>query len=156
MITIEVLNKKWEPGKVIMKEASRQEIARFEDYIAREFVRLVKERVDKQLYKSKWAPLSQAYLEYKRKNGLSVKTWEATKELIQNLKVKSNRVVGFDKRKRHKTSGEPYLAIARRLEYGDHRIPARPLFRFVLMDMSKHMNRHYKRFKEVYDESKEV
>lgn len=138
MIFIEIIGVKWEPGKESISFASRAEKLRFEDWMAREFIRLVKLSVDLQRYRAKWSPLSLAYLNYKRDAGLSLKTWEATGELIGALKYKeSSRRIGFDNRVRHKDSNEKYLEIARKLEYGNLKIPPRPLFRPVYLYMRK-------------------
>lgn len=119
----------------------------FEIWMALEYVRLIKLSVDKQRYKSKWAPLSLAYLQYKRDNNLSLKTWEATGELIKNLKFKRTTMsIGFDEGRVHSDSEESLLKIARTLEYGDLQVPARPLFRQVYWYMSKNIRFFYKKF----------
>lgn len=145
MIYIEVIRKKWEPGK----NKDIKDIKTFERFIAEEYVKLVQKRVADQRYRNHWRPLSRRYLEQKKQLGLSLKTWEATGELISNLKVKSKNVVGFDKRKRHKVSGETYNDIARELEYGSTRVPPRPLFRTAQIYMSKNINMYIKKYNEV-------
>lgn len=148
MIYIEILKVKWEPGKVIMKGSPKKDIKRFESFVANQYVELVRKRVEQQKFSSKWAPLSPWYLQLKRDKGWSLKTWEATGQLMKDLKVKSKNVVGFDNRKRHKESGEKLLDIARKNEYGNFKTPARPLFRLVYWYMSKNINIYYKKFME--------
>ena len=143
MIYLEVIKVKWEPGKDILAGASKKDIKDFEDYIAQRYVDLVRERVKTQKYSSKWAPLSRRYLQKKKEMGWSLKTWEATGQLMRELKVKSRRVVGFDNRKVHKESGERLLSIARKNEYGSFKVPARPLFRLVYWYMGKNMRYFY-------------
>ena len=142
MIYIEPLHLKWEPGKD--RGINSEE---FEQYMAKTYVKLVKERVKTQKYRPQWKSLSRGYLRWKAENNLSLKTWEATGELISNLKVKTHCVVGFDNRRRHKMSGERYLDIARKLEYGNTSIPARPLFRLVYWYMSKNIEFFYNKYK---------
>lgn len=149
MIYIEVIHVKWEPGKVIMKGCSKKDIKEFESYVAKRYVEMVRLRVQQQKFPYKWAPLSSWYLEEKKKNGWSLKTWEATGQLMKQLKVKSNNVVGFDNRKRHKVSGEKLIDIARKNEYGNLNTPARPLFRLVYWYMRKNIEIYYKEFLEV-------
>lgn len=146
MIYLEVIRTKWEPGKEILKDATPKEIKEFETFIANRYVELVKERVETQRYRSKWSPLSRAYLQKKREEGWSLKTWEATGQLMKELKVKSNNVVGFDNRKVHKESGERLLSIARKNEYGSFKVPARPLFRLVYSYMKKSIRFFYNEF----------
>lgn len=147
MIYIEILNLKWEPGRVVMKGSPRKEVLAFESYIAKKYVELVRDRVETQKFKAKWAPLSPRYLGKKKEKGWSLKTWEATGQLMKELKVKSHNVVGFDNRKVHKVSGEKLLAIARKNEYGTSEVPARPLFRLVYWYMSKNIGYFYNRYR---------
>lgn len=146
MIYIEVLRLNWEPGSILLKGYPDRVKKDFENYMCNEYIRLVKSRVNTQLYQYKWAPLSPLYLKYKRENSLSEKTWEATGELMKNLKVKRGKVIGFDNRRQHSNSDETYLEIARKLEYGNSSIPARPLFRLVYWYMSKHVSEYFIRF----------
>lgn len=147
MIKIEVLNLAWEPGKEINKQLPLEEQLKFEDWIALEFVKMVQKSVNEQRYRAKWVPLSLAYLAYKRERGWSLKTWEATGELISNLQFKkADRSIGFDAGKRHAGSEETYLSIARRLEYGDLKVPPRPLFRQVYWYMRKNVRYFYNKY----------
>lgn len=141
MIYIEPIHVKWEPGKI---RGVNDKL--FETYMACTYVSLIKERVDNEKYKGRWRALNPEYKKWKIRNNLSPKTWEATGELISGLKVKSNNVVGFDNRKLHKMSGEKYITIARKLEYGDGKIPARPLFRLVYWYMSKNIDFFYDKY----------
>lgn len=143
MIYIEPIKVSWEPGLEIGVNSEQ-----FEAFMAQTYVNIVKRRVDEQKYKSKWKPLSPKYLKYKEERGWSLKTWYATGELMSNLKVKSKNVIGFDNRKRHKESGEKYLDICRKLEYGSVNVPARPLFRLVYWYMRKNVSYFYKRYRQ--------
>lgn len=135
MIYIEPIHMKWNPGK----SYNIKYISMFERYIADTFVEIVQDRIDTQKFSSKWKPLSSSWLEFKKRNGLSEKTWEATGSLKNNLKVKKNNVIGFDNRKRYRESHKTYLQVARELEYGTDKIPPRPLFRLVYSYMRKNI-----------------
>lgn len=147
MIKLEVIGVNWEPGKRAGEFENRKEVLEFEDWMAEEFIRLVKVSVDEQRQRDKWAPLSAPYLAYKRKHGLSLKTWEATGELMENLIYKkSSRVVGFDNRKVHSGSRSKYLVIARSIEYGQLGVHPRPLFRPIYWYMSKNISYFLKKY----------
>lgn len=149
MIYIEVLNREWEPGKLLTKKKYRKA---FEDFVAEEYVKLVKKAIKDQRYATNWNPLSTPYFNYKRRNGLSLNMWEATGELGREIIYKkSSRCIGFDNRKRHHPSGIPLLKLARYLEYGTKRndklcIPPRPLFRSAYWYMKKHIRDYYIKF----------
>lgn len=153
MIYIEPIRVKWEPGSLLLPRVrdslTKKELLDFEDYVAKEYVRIVRSRVATQKFASKWKPLSKRYLQWKREQGLSLKTWEATGQLMKELYYKSNRVIGFDNRKRHKLSGEELLVVARTVEYGDLTVPPRPLFRPVYIYMRKHIQDFYNKYMEV-------
>lgn len=149
MIYIEVLNIRWEPGRFGFPDLSEMQRAKFENWLGEEFVRQIKVSVSLQRYRNQWAPLSVRYLVWKRENNLSLKTWEASGELISNLSYnKRTKKIGFDKRYRHSGSGESYLSIARTLEYGNLQTPPRPLFREVYYYMSKNIKYFYLRYKK--------
>lgn len=138
MIYIEVMHSVW----------YLDEDKNFQDYLAQQYVEEVKKAVAAEKYKGSWRALSPGYRAFKANMGLSPKMWEATGELIDNLYVKSNRTVGFDGRKRHSRSRKRYIEIARELEYGSTRVPARPLFRKVLFDMKTDLDKWKQKYLE--------
>lgn len=140
---IEIINVEWTPGKNLIRDP--KVLKEFEEFVALKYIENVRRYVDKQM--KRWIPLSVRYLEYKKEKGLSLKTWEATGELLKGLKFdKRHRAVTFDKRRRHKVSGLPYMTIARSNEYGDLTHPPRPLFRPIYLLMRKNIGRYYKEF----------
>lgn len=154
MIYIEPINKKWEPGKRLIK--SKSERKKFEEFMAKEYIKYVQKAVYEQKYSKNWTPLSPNYYRLKEILGLNLGMWIATGDLISSLRfVKYRRVVTF-KRKKH-YSGSSRMVIARTLEYGSmlKNIPPRPLFRTVASYMSKHISIYYKKFKE-QNESKNI
>jgi hypothetical protein len=149
---IEIINVEWEPGKnLIMDDRTRK---KFEAFMAEQYILAIKRYVDSQIRAAYWQPLSIKYLTYKKQQGYSTKTWEATGELIKGLKYdKRKNSITFDKRRRHKVSGKPYMEIARANEYGNLSTPPRPLFRPVYLYMGKHVKRFYQKFlKEVKED----
>lgn len=142
---IKIINQKWTPGETFIKD--KRVLKDFDDYMAREYIKTVVRYVKVQKYKQKWAPLSFSYLKEKRRKGLSLNTWEATGELMTGLIYQSKgHIVTFDGRKRHKVSKKPYLDIARQNEYGNLRVPPRPLFRPVYYYMRKHVYQYYLKY----------
>lgn len=99
--------------------------------------------------KYKWEPLSEEYLERKKKLGLDERILIATKAYV-------NKGIGSFERKglifvgpkpgKHKPSGLTYQKLARIHEYGTWSIPARPLWRPLLsaaLRRSKKFRREY-------------
>ena len=147
MIYIQVINKYWSPGRDIIKDEVIR--SQFEDYIANEFIEYIKQSIDIQRYKRGWSPLNKSYVQYKRDNNLSIKTWEATSQLKNSLKVfnRPNMIeIGYSKSVRHKMSGDKLYEIAKKLEYGSIKVPPRPLFRLSFLYMSKNIRLYYNRF----------
>lgn len=150
MIYIQTINKYWTPGEKILEGKSKSFRKDFEYFLCREFIRYVQEAIRIQRYKKSWSPLSPRYIEYKRKHGLSLNTWEATGQLKKTLTVlgKSTLTIGWDKRATHKQSKEKLHKIAVRLEYGNpfKNLPPRPLFRLVYEYFRKNVSYFYKKF----------
>lgn len=135
MIYIEVLNFAWDPsgGK------------KFQRYLAERFVQRIRESIEFQEYAGQWRMLNPAYKKKKIETGLSPNMWEATGELKNALYVKWNNVIGWDGRRKH-SCGMKYKELARKLEYGDGNIPARPLFRLVLLDFRANLDKYYEEY----------
>lgn len=101
------------------------------------FIRNLKENIENQSFS--WAPLSAAYLQYKKEAGLGTLTLIETRSYLEGLKVStvektSNgyRVfAGADPDAIHDPSGLPMAYLGSIHEYGtrDGRIPARPHIR---------------------------
>lgn len=140
------MRRTWNPGKTLTF-TSLKERDDFENFIAKEFIRLVNLSIDQQRYRSKWVPLSIGYLQYKRDSGLSLNTWEATSKMKRSLTFNKNtRQIDFGG-KRYK-NGEDILEVARKLEYGDMKTPPRPLFRLVQTYISKNIGFFYHKFRK--------
>lgn len=152
MIYIEVLDRYWNPGeRLIVSEMSEEDILRFHRYIADEYVMAVKLAIDTQRFRSKWADLTPSYLEYKRRNRLSTKIWEATGELKNNIRSRKSSgmnviEISFPKNMKHTGSKSTLLEIAKWVEFGTIKMPPRPLFRQIYIYMSKNIRLYIVRF----------
>lgn len=149
MIYIQTLDRYWDPGKKMLEGQTKVVKNSFHEYLAYEFVNEVKRAIDTQKYKKKWKPLSPQYLAYKRRKGLSPIIWQATKQLKSSLKVSQSKgvyTIGWDKRIRHNKSKIPLYRLAKYMEFGTIKMPPRPLFRFILDNMSKNISRYWKKF----------
>lgn len=150
IIYIQPLDRYWEPGKIFLKGEDKKTREEFSRFVADEYVNFVKRSIDLQRYRRDWPPLSDAYLKYKEKEGLSLKIWEATKETKNSLRVLDRRSyleVGYDRRRRHKLTKEPLYEIARKMEYGDFRTKPRPLFRLAYIHFSKNISYYWELYK---------
>lgn len=120
----------------------------FSRFVAKEIARLVVQAIDDQRYKSKWKPLSEKYLEWKKRNGRSPKIWESTGMLKLSIdydNVTDEIFVGIDPYLRY-PSGEQVLQVAQWLEYGTYKIPERPIFRPILQYVRGNIKFFYNKF----------
>lgn len=148
MIYIEVLNRYWNPGTAYFDKKDKQGLQDFHEYLAEEYSKLIVRAIDDQRYKNKWANLTASHLNYKRKHGHSLKTWEMTGELKNALSVKKRRslyVVGYPN-KFHSGTKIKYKDLAKVLEFGSITIPPRPLFRNAHRYMSSNIKFFYSKY----------
>ena len=150
MIYIQTLNRYWDAGARLLKGYPASTKRKFQIYIAKEYVRLVKISIDQQRYRMRWKDLTPGYLAYKKRHGLSLNIWEATGQLKDSLRVVAPRgkkiTIGFDKRLNHKGSRTKIWRIAKWMEYGTRRMPPRPLFRMVYIYMSSNISYFWDKF----------
>lgn len=150
MIYIQVLDRYWAPGSIKLRDLGDDITQAFEEYMAQEFVRLFRSSIDDQRYKNRWRDLTPGYLQYKKAHGLSTNTWEATSQVKNDLKVlhrgRKVIVVGYDRRFNHIGTHTKVFQIAKWMEYGNLRIPPRPLFRYIYRYMSANVDFFWKRF----------
>jgi hypothetical protein len=123
----------------------------FVAFMAIQYKKELVKAIDTQRFAKKWKPLNVAYLEKKRRMGLSLNIWEATGQLKESIIVIKKRgawVVGPDPDAYyHRTKPVRILLVAHWLEYGTKRgIPPRPLFRNVTSYMRKHIRDYYIKF----------
>lgn len=129
----------------------------FANYLAEIIRKEFSDAIDDQRFINYWPPLSLSYLRYKRLHHLSLKTWKAT-GLLQDSIVAKRKVisyyVGIDPNKRYR-NGAKVIDIAKCMEYGTSRMPARPLFRPIFEDIRKHVDDYWEAFLEENDISHE-
>jgi len=101
--------------------------------LAERYYNLLIQHIEKQ--DLNWPPLTEDYLEYKRRNDLDLRSWIASGELKSSIEVigptdDGEYYVGISGDKIHK-SGIRTSLLAMIHEYGrlDHSIPPRPVFR---------------------------
>ena len=98
-----------------------------------------------------WEPLDPGYKETKKKKGLDERILIATKDYVNNgigWWEKEGRIFVGPRRGIHKPSGVPYQTLARWLEFGTWKMPARQLWRPLLsraIQTSKAFAREYKK-----------
>lgn len=120
----------------------------FSRFIAKEISILLVKAINDQRYKSKWKPLTPSYKDWKSKNGLSTKIWEATGKL--KLSIDYDNVgdvifVGIDPYIRYE-DGLQVLQVAKWMEYGTYKMPERPLFRPILQYVKSNVKYFYNKF----------
>lgn len=149
-IYIQVSQSEWKPGSRMFKNTEYERLlGKFAHRIAKIYADELVKAIDSQRYKSKWEPLSPAYLEYKKKNNLSTKTWEATSLAKDNIGVwrSNNRyVVGIKRDVKYPGSNVQAYKVIRMLEFGTSTVPARPLFVRVKRLVSGRLRRYWEEF----------
>lgn len=151
-IYIQPSEMKWTPGKQITKKEFKDDLHdEFVRYMAKVYRDEVKRAIKEQRYKGNWKPLSRRYLKYKRTHGLSTNIWEATGTLVESIsywKQGERYVVGVRPRKTYPGTDVTILSVIRRMEYGDNKVPARPLFRPIAKYLQKNIRRYWEKFLE--------
>lgn len=155
-LRINVTDEKTTPAQLISKDLPSWVQEEFAKYIAQVLRNEYKKAIDKQRYRYRWKPLSFRYMYYKETYNLSLKIWEAT-GLLKNSIVYRKRngyyMVGIDPYKKYK-NGVRVLDVAKCMEYGTSRMPARPLFRPLFEYIRKNIRRYWDKFlkENHYDE----
>lgn len=152
-IIISVTGYRYNPGiKSVMEDIGNDpdKVRDFVIYMAVSLANELKRAIDTQRYKSsKWPPLSVSYTSYKKRHRLKLRIWEATgylKHHIHIFRQGSNLVVGFQEKDVYPRSRVRLNLIAKYIEYGTNKIPARPLFRPILLQVRKHIAQYFKRY----------
>jgi hypothetical protein len=148
-IEINVTDEKFIPGKKLSENYPSEYGEEFARYMARVLKKEYKKAIDKQRYSYKWKPLSVPYMKYKKAHNLSLKTWEATGLLYKSIvyrKRNGKYYVGIDPYKRYPNGGPKVIDIAKIMEYGSRKNPARPLFRPLFSYIRKNIGRYWKKF----------
>lgn len=155
-IYIQTINKEWRPGLRMFPDKYKDYYGEFLFFIAERTQELIVQAIDDQRYKGTkgWPPLSLAYYRHKQRNNLSLKMWEATGFLKNHIEVftKSKRVnVGFRFFVMYPKSHVSPLMVSKVLEFGNDKVPPRPLFKPAVRYISRHIRRYYMEFLKEYD-----
>lgn len=123
--------------------------ADFSKFLADKMKELLKKRIKVQYAYLRWKPLSQGYLEFKKKAGLSQNIWEATGLLIDSItyyKEDNFYVVGINPRAKYPGSKTKVLFVAQCMEFGTRYMPARPLFGPTVSFMRRNVRKYWELF----------
>ena len=158
-IIITVTGYTYNPGKnSLRKFLSAEQYKDFQIYMSEQLLNEFVRAIDNQRYAMKsWPPLSVTYRTWKKKHKLSLNIWEATGYLKDNMKIfkKGNLIaVGFMQKDTYPNSSLKVNQVARYVEYGTVKMPARPLFRPITEYMRKNVNRYYKKYQKELKASK--
>lgn len=162
-LKINILDLDWQPGirminkikkngnevKDIPKSVKVDLHRKFSKFIAEKMVKLLVSAITTQRYKSRWEPLTPSYIEFKRHNGLSLNIWEATgmiKNHIVSYKYNSSYIIGINPRAKYPGSDLHLLQVAKWMEFGNSRIPARPLFQPIVNYMKRNIRKYWDEF----------
>lgn len=115
--------------------------------------------IDSQRYKStKWPPLSVRYVDWKRRKKYSLKIWECTGFMKKHIRVfrKGNFIaIGFMRKDCYPKTRVTLNQIAKYVEFGTPKMPARPLFRQIVLYYRKNVSRLFKNYqKELVSQKK--
>ena len=121
----------------------------FDKWIAEKIADLTKTAIKEQRWKYKWKPLNPQYKAWKMRKGLDPRILIAYGYYINSIKTyKSGRdwVVGVDPFQIHPKTGIRMKKLARYLEYGTSKMPARPHWRPAFEYVRKHIDRYIKKY----------
>lgn len=142
----------WQPGKHKLEDTEYELLmSDFARYIAKVYAKTLIKLINTQRWKYKWKKLSKPYLEWKKKNGMSLNIWEATGLLKRSISVrwapaKGAFVVGPSPRVKYTRGNVDVLSVARYMEYGTSKMPARPLFGDAQKYISKNIDRYWRAY----------
>lgn len=153
-VYINTTKKHWRPGVIITNTTDKEWkmlLSDFAWFIAQTYQQEVIRAIRTQRYKDKWVPLSPGYLEWKKKNNMSLHIWEATGFLKNSIEVNYDDryhrfIVGPSPRTRYPGSSMTVLKVSRYMEYGTSKMPARPLFGPIQVYISKNIRRYWDKY----------
>lgn len=131
----------------------------FQIYAALVIAESIIKAIDTQRYKSKkWPPLSVRYVDWKRRKRYSLKIWECTGFMKKHIRVfqkGSFIAVGFMRKDCYPKTRITLNRIAKYVEFGTPKMPARPLFRQIVLYYRKNVSRLFKNYqKELTNQKK--
>lgn len=148
-VYVNVLDRSFTPGKLACRGKFEEYQPEFADHIASLIQKDIVDAIENQTLESKWKPLSPNYLDKKKKSGLSTKIWKATgnmQDSIYKINRKNKVLVGVTGSRKYPGTNRTLLQVARELEYGTSKIPARPLFRPIVDKYTKNIGWYWRKF----------
>ncbi len=121
----------------------------FDRWLAGEIEQLVEKVIKEQKWKYKWKPLNPDYKMWKIRKGLDRRIFIAYGYYLDSIKVYQSGhdwVVGVDPFRIHMKTGIRMKKLARYLEYGTSKMPARPHWRPAYEYVRKHIDRYVKKY----------
>ena len=121
----------------------------FAVFLRDEMVLYCRNVIHKQKYKKYWKPLNKDYLKAKKEAGLSTNIWEATSLLVDNItyyKQGNYYVICPNKKVIYPNSTLSVYDVAVLMESGTSRMPARPLFKWVVRDFIRSGNKLLRKY----------
>ncbi|MGE5862325.1 MAG: hypothetical protein ACM31H_01015 [Nitrososphaerales archaeon] len=150
---------KWEPGKKKYIDVDIDKQEAFTLFIALIYKEKLLQIVKQRKWEKFWIPLSYNYLKYKKRKGYPENIWIRTRLLINSISIwydtnKEKIIIGIPENIYYEDNNIkiPVLVVAKWMEYGNAKIPPRPLFRRVQMDISKQISGYYNEFDKLYEE----
>lgn len=155
-LVINVTDERWKPGSSFLNDPKygldkydgQALLEEFSRYLANEMKNLIKERIDVQYRYLRWDPLSPGYLEFKKRHGLSEDIWKATGRLYDSIEAYpfgGTIIVGINP-SAHYDNGTNVLFVAKCMEFGTDKMPARPLFAPTVRYMRRHIREYFESF----------
>lgn len=148
-IYVNVLDKTFTPGKLTCKGKFEEYQPEFADYIAGLIQKDLVDTIETQSLSSKWKPLSPSYIASKKKRGLHTEIWKATGNMessIYKINRKDRVLIGVTGARKYPGTNNTLLEVARYLEYGTSKMPARPLFRPIVDKYTKNVAKYWRKF----------
>lgn len=143
--------KSWAPGSRLSRNPVDYSslLTAFSRKIADLYVEELVEAINSQRYKSRWEPLTESYLQYKKDNGLSTNIWEASsllKDSITFYRSGNSYVIGVNRNLKYPGTNVPVMKVIRWMEFGTSRMPARPLFTPIKRKLERNMRNLWEEF----------
>ena len=103
----------------------------------------------RQKWKNRWAPLNEKYRRYKLRKGLDTRILLAYHYYINSItayRSGNDWVVGTKPFQKHPKTGLPMEKLARFLEFGTRKMPARPHWRPAFLEAQKNAGKVLRRY----------
>lgn len=178
-IKIKTKGARWQPAIQLfnqeVEEFDNEMYKDFLSFMASRYKEEVKEAIETQRFKRRWDDLSEQYKKWKKRAGLDPRIWIRTGQLLDAIQVRyfpttNSYGVGIDStehfrkvvtiknnqghitgHKMGERSETSILFIARLMEWGTSKMPARPLFRPLKRIIQRNSREHFEAFLNMND-----